>query len=479
MDAACAALNKASAGLRTQAQLNSALLALQIGVGQAENVGSEAVYTPATWDVFDAALTAGKAMLASPDEYTLDELRSGGTALMSAIANLEFAVVKDNLQFLVDMADEMLLPENVGEYIPAAVANLTALLSSAKAILADPDATQAQVDSAANTLFGAMEVMQLKADKTSLQELLNQLADYVEAKYTPASWTAFADAKAYAISVIANENAVAEQAEKAYDDLFAAVIGLKLRANFTGLETVISQAQGILAAADNYVPSSIAGLADETTAALAVCNDKNSTQAQIETARSALIGKIVKARLKANMSPITSALGIVTSLNLNLYTVQSAGSLTDLVAEAQAVLNIQDTLTLEDDQNRINALAERILGAVNALVPVIDTQSGGGLGAPSTGNIAGIPSGGNVVGGLVGDGIAAGNAIAGNIVPSADAGQNALSPGTIIDPGSTPLAGSDGTPNMANILPWIIGAAALIIIGLLIKLLRKPRTANK
>jgi hypothetical protein len=242
--------------------------------------------------------------------------------------------------------------------------------------------------------------------------------------------------------------------------------------NFAGLENAIQQAQNILTNASDYVPSSIVGLADETTAALAVFNNKSSTQAQVNAASLSLTAKILNARLKADKSPILNALGILSALDLNLYTPQSVQPLAGLTAEAQAVL--------EDDEvtsSEINALAERILQAISALVRVSDTQSGGGSAAAAT--TTGGGGGTAAVASEIGEAAIDNPVVSGTEAAASSGSQSSESPITDIDPVETPLSGSDGAQSSASVLPWIIGAAALILLGLIIMLAKRRKVESK
>jgi hypothetical protein len=471
VDDAFDALTSAIAKLKTNAQIAFAVSLIQSAIDLF--VGDEASYTPETWAIYDAALDAAKDMVASPDVYTYAELIAGYHALVAAIQGLEesaTANLKAILAEYIAYAQTEILPD-ADIYIPIAIANLNAALTAAQAVIDDPAATVAEVQTAIDNLLEAIAQVHEKPDKTALQELVGiaNAANYTETSYTPATWTVLQSALTDATAILANENAIISQVQEAYDALFAAMIGLTVRANFAGLGTVIAQAQTILANADNYIASTLAGLATETDAALAVFNDKNSTQAQVNAARSALLIKVTAARLKANMSPIMNALGIVSALSLDAYTAQSVGPLAELVSAAQTVLNDQEIIS-EDDQSKIDALAVQILKGVSALVPIEDS----GVGTVPV--FVDMTGSGAVAAGAIGGKVAAGNSAAGSAEAPAIVSEV---PTAVIDQSGTPLAGSDSGQN-AYMMTWIVAAVAgAIILVLLVLLMRKRRIESK
>lgn len=468
VDAACAALAEAVSKLKSNAMLGVAIDLLEAAIAIAEaNVGDESDYTGSTWADYEDALNAALDMLDSPDDYTLQELLDGSSALVAAIQGLEFSADKSNLQMLITSAAAMLLPENVGKYIPAAVGNLEDVLADAQAVFDDADATQDEVNAAANDLLAAITQMFDKANKAQLQTLVNLVASYVESKYTPATWSVFADALGSAQLVLANENAVQSQVDSAYAALLSATTGLKMRANFASLDAAIKQAQNILLNADDYVASTLVGLQDQTNAALTVFNNKNSTQTQIDAARAALMAKVLNARLKADKSPILNALAIVSGLNLNLYTTQSVQPLSALVTEAQAVLPKEDVY-----QADIDDLAARILGAINNLILRNSSQNNAAGGTGAAGNTPGTNAG---TGSESSNESEAATTTPNTPGTSSNNNSNSPSVQTPIEESDTPLSAADS--EQGSILPWVVAAllAALLLVIVFLALAKRRR----
>jgi poly(3-hydroxybutyrate) depolymerase len=457
-------------------QVVRALSLLESAIGFA--AGSETSYTPASWAIYESALNVAYEMVASPENYTYAELIAAYHALVQATQGLEYSLtesLKGILANYVVHAEDVFLADE-DRYLAVAIENLKETLTAAKTVLDDPNATQDAIEAATDALLEAIKQMHEKPDKTALSELTDIAngANYAETTYTPATWAVLADALLNAEAVLTNGNAILSQVQEAYDALFAAMTGLTVRANFAGLEALIAQAQIILAHSEDYVESTLAGLAEETAGAVIVFNDKNSTRTQVGAAQAALASKVVNARLKADTSSILNALGIVSALNLNAYTSQSVQPLSALIAEAQAILS-SEVLT-EDDQGMIDALAEGILQAINSLVRTdVAVRESAVVGTPSGGNF--VAASDVIADAVRNDGAMIDIPAVGDVGAVANGSQDA--PSSIIEQGGIPLAGSDNAQSNANVLSWIIAVMALIILGLILMLLKKPRVENK
>ena len=84
-------------------------------------------------------------------------------------------------------------------------AEFLAAKEAAAGMLADGDALQADVDAAWNALIDAMSSLRLKADKSTLEDLINSVQDIDLSQYTEESAQAFRTALAKANAVLADE----------------------------------------------------------------------------------------------------------------------------------------------------------------------------------------------------------------------------------------------------------------------------------
>ncbi|MDR2974805.1 MAG: FIVAR domain-containing protein, partial [Propionibacteriaceae bacterium] len=162
----------------------------------------ESEYTAESWTVVADALVAAEAVLVDPDA-TQGEVDAAKVVLTDAVAALVRAPV-------VDKAGLVLAVESAGglvesEYTAESWTVVADALAAAEAVLADKDATQAEVDAAKVVLTDAVAAL-VKApvvDKTGLESAVESAGGLVESEYTAESWTVVADALAAAEAVLA------------------------------------------------------------------------------------------------------------------------------------------------------------------------------------------------------------------------------------------------------------------------------------
>ena len=100
-------------------------------------------------------------------------------------------------------------------YTPETWEPFAEALEYAKAVLADKNAAQAQVDEAAAELTEKMEALKEKADTSGLSAAIAAAEGKQEADYTPETWEPFAEALEYAKAVLADKNAAQAQVDEA------------------------------------------------------------------------------------------------------------------------------------------------------------------------------------------------------------------------------------------------------------------------
>ncbi|BDR55337.1 serine protease [Bombiscardovia apis] len=111
-------------------------------------------YTPASWQALQTALAAARQVLSNPASLQAD-LDSAYNVLQTAYNGLvqaELAVNKDKLQAAVSAAAKL----KAGDYTAASWATFAQALAQAQAVLADPNANQADVNAAEQTLAAAV-----------------------------------------------------------------------------------------------------------------------------------------------------------------------------------------------------------------------------------------------------------------------------------------------------------------------------------
>ncbi|OUP40459.1 discoidin domain-containing protein [Pseudoflavonifractor sp. An187] len=154
---------------------------------------------------YEQALADAKAILADPAAYTQAQVDEVTDRLLNAVWMLDW--VKGNpkaLQLLVDRANQMM--DNADKYVSDNWQLLVDALADAEKILAEAsDTMQGEMDEAADALLDAILAQRYKADKSILEELLNQAESMDLSSFTAESVAVFRTALQNAQAVMADE----------------------------------------------------------------------------------------------------------------------------------------------------------------------------------------------------------------------------------------------------------------------------------
>ena len=121
----------------------------------------------------------------------------------------------------------------------------------------------------------------------------------------------------------------------------------------------------MIANLDDYVPSSVDGLADKLAAAQQVYDDANATQEEVDAATQALREARLNARTKADVSALEELIAYINSLDLRAYTAETAEPVRALAKQANEMI-----ANAEITQDEVDALAEELQSAIDELQPV-------------------------------------------------------------------------------------------------------------
>ena len=256
-------------------------------------------YTSESYGVLESAIQAAK-LVDAKEDASREEIDKALADLIAAFGGLEYGVQKQHLEVAVEAAQEIL--DAAADYDEESLAELKAVIEDAKAILADKNATQDQVNGAAGDVIDAIAKVINDADLTSLQSLLEAVESLDADKYTSESYQVLADAIAAAKEVLAEQDREDGALAAAYTRLAEAVRGLEMKGNKAALSAVIEKANEILQDASSYVESSISGLSEALSEAQAVYDDDDATAQEVNEATTALTNELVKARLKGDVN---------------------------------------------------------------------------------------------------------------------------------------------------------------------------------
>ncbi|WP_286312735.1 family 20 glycosylhydrolase [Thomasclavelia cocleata] len=304
-------------------------------IAEAKEIDLEGKDIEAVADFVDALIEAQKVYAENSLETQVVE-----EALQNAINNLEkeVTVSKTALSIAVEMASNV-TEADLENVVPAVVTEFNAALEEARAILANDNATQEEVDASFARLATAMHMLEfLKGDKAELQDLVDSTADLVEGNYTEESWTALQEALTNANTVLNNENAMQEEVDEAYDNLQAAINGLEEAevVDKSLLEAMVNKVLGL--EEDKYIASSWQAMLPELEAAQEVLGNEKATQAEVDEACDALTRAYLNLRLKPNKDLLSDLINKANGLNSASYTANTWAVVADEVIKAQAVL---------------------------------------------------------------------------------------------------------------------------------------------
>ena len=173
-------------------------------------------------EYFENAMKNAKAVL-DDENATQEEVNEAWDNLVEAICGLEITQGdKTLLNLLIAKAEEM--EKDFGKYVEKHWQELVDTLKAAKAVSANGDALQEEVDKAANALHKAILIQRYKANKDNLENLINKADRMNLSGYTAESVAVFKTALANAKQVLEDESlseddqSVVDNAEKKLEE---------------------------------------------------------------------------------------------------------------------------------------------------------------------------------------------------------------------------------------------------------------------
>lgn len=199
-------------------------------VGYANSIVTED-FTPNSVAIFEAALTAAQEVLDDENALQADIDNAYETLHEAALALVNAASV-EALQNLVDEAGDI----DLGEYIDLKnddFKEYREALEQANKVLADKNATQKQVDSAAEALVKAMSDLRKTPNKDALRDLVIEVEALDLSAYTPESAAQVRDVLASARDLLNNDLATQEETDEMEAALNEAYKSLETKKNNT------------------------------------------------------------------------------------------------------------------------------------------------------------------------------------------------------------------------------------------------------
>lgn len=182
-----------------------------------EDVSTEGV-VESVMEKYNAALKNAQDILervqSGDADVTQEMIDDAWKELILAMQYLSFKQGdKTDLGKVIELAEEM--AANLDNYLNDGKDGFNQALADAKVVYKDGNAMQTEVDTSWRTLLSAMAGLQLKPDKSMLQELLKEAAELLQSDYEEESFAAFRSVFADAKAVYEDEQAKAEDVKAA------------------------------------------------------------------------------------------------------------------------------------------------------------------------------------------------------------------------------------------------------------------------
>ncbi|UXR49514.1 lectin-like domain-containing protein [Staphylococcus simulans] len=375
VDAAKDALNKAVEAKKAQdakeaAEKQAALDALKAELEKAKSVDKDA-YTPNSVKPLTDAVTVGQAIVDAPKDKTVEEIKKATQALKDAQAGLVAKADKAELDKAISNAEGLTLDPKDKEDKAVQEA-----LEKAKAVQADANATQAEVDAAKDALNKAIEAKtaQDKADAVNaaleaLKAELEKAKAINQADFTPNSVEPLVDAMAVAQGIVNNpESVTVDQIKAATQALKDAQAGLVAKADKAELDKAIENAEGLTL---NLTDKEDKAVQDALNKAKAVQADPNASQDAVDAAKDAL-NKAIEAKtaqdkadaVNAALEALKAELEKAKAINQADFTPNSVEPLVDAMAVAQGIVNNPESVTVDQIKEATQALKDAQAGLI-------------------------------------------------------------------------------------------------------------------
>ena len=343
----------------------AAIAALQTMVDKAVALGSDDA-------ALNEAITNAQAVLAK-EAPTATEVVTALLDLSEAMQALNTDESTDALradvQATIDFINENILNDVEG-LRPGKVQALRDAVQAAQDVVNDPDATADELQAANKAMTKAAQELWEIVTKAELEALIEAANGYLDGDYTAESLEALQVAITAAQAVAENDDATTAEVTEAITNLSNTIAGLVEEAGVdkSALAYEIELVNEMLTNIDNYVPSSVEGLADKLASAQQVYDDVNAAQDAVDAATQALREARLNARTKADVSALEELIAYANSLDLSGYSRASVAVLNQAIAQNKLLLSDPEV-----SQDKVDAAVTEIQNAIDALEPVSET----------------------------------------------------------------------------------------------------------
>jgi hypothetical protein len=258
----------------------------------------------------------------------------------TATANLQEAYVS-----LVLSADKSVLLEelnkfeqaNKGLYTSATYNAWQSAYNNGKSVYDAPSASYEDINSAVQSLKNAFAALALRGDKTELYAKMQEIKGIDCSLYTPQTGETLNNSYLSAQAIFDDIDASQQQIDSAIADLTAKKAALCFIADFDELLAVIEEVKTI--DQNLYTTASIATLKEAYDTAVAVYNDRNSTQSTVNATKAALAQAKAALVTCGDSSELRKKVSEISNVVHMIYTKDTIEPLIAVYNEALAMLD--------------------------------------------------------------------------------------------------------------------------------------------
>lgn len=280
-------------------------------------------------------------------------------------ATLKFAFTVSNKTVLKSMIEKAEALQGGDEYtaaVPSVQKAFDKALQAAQTVDEKEDATQEEIDAAWKALLDAIHHLSFaEGDPTKLNDLLEIVGDLAEEDFTTASWANLQNAVELAKDVLSGDELLQAELDKAYDTLDKAIKDLEYRADRSQLDMLITQANVIKDALNEYLETGKQGFLDAL--AIAEALDAEAGQSAVDKAASDLNKAILNLRKIPNKDALKAMIEKAELIDTSKYTASSVSAFKASLKLANTIMN-GNVYDQEEVDSAANGLARNMNGLV-------------------------------------------------------------------------------------------------------------------
>lgn len=241
--------------------------------------------------------------------------------------------------------------------------NLESAIANAEAVNKNATSSATEIANAAAALKEALDNLKAEpANKTALAEAIVEAIElFAEEDYTPASWAVYKEALDAAQAANDDANISQSSVDKALENLQIAIGNLAMPADKTDLAAAIANVEKLNKS--DYTPNSWEALQTKKVEAMAINDNVDATQDEVDAALGALNMAVNDLAKPGNNATLLAAITSAKALKKSDYNVAAYlwNIFQDIIVEAETVANNPNATQGEMDM-ALEALNEKIEG---------------------------------------------------------------------------------------------------------------------